>query len=83
MPPGPLPPITDDDLVRVMNACTSTEVVNANEYYEFAAGPPMGRLMTHRLFEGPGSELQLIQLHALCQREVLARTKACETLPAV
>ena len=75
----PLPPISDENLLRVMNACSAAELVEANRYYVFGAGPPGGQLLVHRLLEGRSRDDQRDRLRAICQREALEQTKACQS----
>lgn len=76
----PLPQIRDSSLVAVLNACSADELVDANDYYEFAAGPSMGRLLVRRLLTGRDRDDELDRLRDLCKRPFLTETNACETL---
>jgi hypothetical protein len=71
--PVPKPPMAD--LVRVMNACTATELFAADRRFDYVVGGPMTALLHRVFFNGPDA---VDQLRALCaSRPALAQTKAC------
>ena len=75
-PPSPTP----DVLTTVLDACTASDLLAADDHFAFASGGPMSRLITRRLFNGPEREEQLV---VLCETPAWSQTHACETLPAL
>ena len=73
------PPPTPTDLVlgTVLDDCTATDLLRADDYFAFDAGETMQRLTTRRLFNGPDREEQLI---AFCESPMWLETHACETV---
>lgn len=68
---------TPDALATVLNDCTATHLLEANDYFAFEAGRPGERLIMRRLFNGPDREEQLI---AFCESPMWLETHACETV---
>jgi hypothetical protein len=73
------PPPTPTDLVlgTVLNDCTATHLLRADDYFAYEAGRTMERLTTRRLFNGPDREEQLI---AFCDSPMWLETRTCETV---
>lgn len=74
----PPPTPTDDVLATVLNDCTASDLLEADDYFAFEAGQTMQRLTWRRLFNGPNREEQLV---AFCDSPNWSQTRACETLP--
>lgn len=75
VPTTPVPTPEPAILLRVMNACTADELIEADDHFSYVAGEPMAYLNHHRLFNGPNRPNQLV---ALCASDALAASRACD-----
>lgn len=74
---SPPPTPEADAVVRVMEACTARQLLEADAYLAYGVGGPMSRLLYHRLFNAPGPAAGL--LAGLCRSDAHRSTLACRT----